>query len=423
MRVQLIWTILAEIVVTITGVLLLKLAASMLGPVGFGEYALGRRVVSLLYLPLIMGLGVATPRYIAIARAAVRETYSESSFAFATFTAGLIPTLVVVFAMNIAPDFASNVIFGSTSLSHMIGPASIALAGVTLHGMVYAIYRGRSQMGFANSLQVLNLGLVPLAAFLFGARAAPAILEATGLAWLTFAGIALLHLVYVESRDWRGSLSIREHLGVLLRFGLPRVPGEFALVGLFALPALIAVRTQGVVLAGQFSAAMSLLTIASGSFAPVGLVVLPRASAQVAAGDIAGVRHLVVRILVGGAAVATAGVLVGETIIPLLVRWYFGAAFVPAIPLFRICLLGAIPYAIHVLMRSILDALDVRPLNARNLIISLAVLIAFCVMRSEIVWMAWSLTGSLALLAVLTLRDVHARLLQPLKPVSAPLPV
>jgi O-antigen/teichoic acid export membrane protein len=423
MRIQLAWTMLTEIMVTLAGMLLLKFAASMLGPVGFGEYALGRRVVSLAYLPLIMGLGVAAPRYIAIARASISDEYSESSFAFATLTAGFLPMLVVVLVANLAPNGTSTVIFGSASLGHMIPPASIALAGLTLHGMVYAIYRGRSEMGIANVLQLLNLAVAPLVAFAVGNHTAATVLGTTGMLSVVISSCALVHLIYRERHEWHGKASIREHLGILLRFGLPRVPGEFALVGLFALPALIAVRTQGVVLAGQFSAAMSLLTVASGSFAPVGLVVLPRASAQAADGDITGVRHLVVRILLGGTVLATAGVLVGEMLIPPFVHWYFGPAFVAAIPLFRACLLGTIPYSIHVLMRSILDALDVRPINARNLIIALCVLIALCLVRSEIMWMAWSLVGSLGLLAVLTLRDVYARLRQPLIPVREPVPV
>lgn len=410
MRIQLAWTIVAEFLVTLSGVLLLKFAASMLGPAGFGEYALGRRVIGLLYLPLIMGLGVAAPRYIAIARGGMLKEYAESSFAFATLAAGVLPAILVALMMNVVPDFTSRLIFGSAALTHLIAPASIALVGITLHSVVYAIHRGRSEMGYANALQLADLGLVPLGAFFFGHRTAAGVLATTGTAWLTISGAALLHLLYQERNNWHGSVSLRLHLTLLLRFGLPRVPGEFALVGLFALPSLIAVRTQGVVIAGQLSAAMSLLTIASGSFAPVGLVILPRASAQAAAGDIAGVRRLVLRILVGGVLLATGGVLAGELLLPWFIRWYFGPAFEAAVPVFQTCLLGAIPYVVYVLMRSILDALDVRPINARNLMIALALLIVLCFIRSGIIWMAWSLIASLTVLGILTLREVYIRL-------------
>lgn len=410
MRVQLAWTMLTEIMVTISGILLLKFAASLLGPTGFGEYALSRRAVGLLYLPLVMGLGIAAPRYIAIARAGAMSEFSEGAFATATLTVGLLPAFAVVLLLNLAPSWASMALFGTTSLAQLVPPATIALAGIALHSMVYAVYRGRSEMGFANTMQLVNLGLVPLTAFQISAHTAAAVLTTTGVAWLVVSGIALLHVLYRERNDWRGFATMKQHLGVLLRFGLPRVPGEFALVGLFAIPSLLAVRSQGVVAAGQFSAALSILTTASGAFAPVGLVILPRASAQAATGDKAGLRRLVLKILALGILLATVGVVVGELLIPPFVTWYFGAPFVPAIPIFRTVLLGAIPYAIYILMRSILDALDVKAVNSRNLIITLGVVVILCLVNRSIIWTSWSIVASLLLLGLLTLRDTFTRL-------------
>jgi O-antigen/teichoic acid export membrane protein len=115
---------------------------------------------------------------------------------------------------------------------------------------------------------------------------------------------------------------------------------------------------------------------------------------------------------------ATLGVVIGELLIPFFVRWYFGEAFVPAIPYFRAVLLGAIPYAVYILMRSILDALDVKAINSRNLIVTLCVVIILCFVNRNILWMSFSLVGSLALLGALTLRDTFMRLRQ--VPATAP---
>jgi len=423
MRVQLAWTMLTEIMVTVAGILLLKLAVSLLGPAGFGEYTLTRRAVGLLYLPLVMGLGIAAPRYIAIARAGALDGYSERSFARAALAAGLLPALAAVLLMNAQPDWSAIILFGTTSLSRLVPPATLALAGIALHSMVYAIYRGRSEMGFANSLQLVNLGIIPVAAFALAPHDAAAVLATTGAAWLVTSGLAFPHLFFRE-HDSRtgiaGTVSTMEHLRLLLRFGLPRVPGEFALVGLFAIPALIALRAHGVVVAGQFSAAMSVLAMASGVFAPVGLVVLPRASAQAATGDMDGLRRLVLRILGGGILLAAMVVVVGELLIPTFIHWYFGAAFEPAIPIFRACLLGTIPYAVYILMRSVLDALDVKAVNSRNLLITLAVLVSLCLFDSGIMWMALSLVGSLTLLGGLTLWDTYLRLRPVVDPIRSP---
>jgi O-antigen/teichoic acid export membrane protein len=288
--------------------------------------------------------------------------------------------------------------------------------------MVYAIYRGRSEMGFANAMQLVNLGLIPVSVFALGVNRAEGIIGATGTGWLIVSGIAFGHVMYRERAQWPVAASMREHLRVLLRFGLPRIPGEFALVGLFAIPSLIAVRAHGVIEAGQFSAALTMLTIASGAFAPVGLVLLPRASAQAATGDLAGLRILVLKILAGGILLATLGVLVAEALIPPFIRWYFGTAFLPAIPIFRACILGTIPYVVYILMRSILDALDVKAVNSRNLIITLVVTVALCLINSSVIWMSFGIVASLTLLGALTIRDTFARLKMPVVPSAAPIP-
>jgi O-antigen/teichoic acid export membrane protein len=188
------------------------------------------------------------------------------------------------------------------------------------------------------------------------------------------------------------------------------VPGEFALVGLFALPALIAVRTQGIVQAGHLSAGLSLLSLVAGVYGPVGLVMLPRASEQAARGDLKGLRRIVLKMLAAGVASALVIVAIGEFLIPLFVKWYFGTAFLPAIPVFRMCLLGAVPYVVYVLLRNILDALDVKAVNSRNLIISLIVLLLLCFFKSDIMSMAISLVASLTLLGILSLWETQMRL-------------
>jgi O-antigen/teichoic acid export membrane protein len=294
-------------------------------------------------------------------------------------------------------------------MQSLVRPATLALAGLTAHSMVYAILRGRSDMRFANILSLVNNAVVPVTAFLFAYHSAASVLTATGAAWLLISCVALAFALFTETetRDRKG---LGAHVRLLLRFGIPRVPGEFALVGLFALPALIAARTQGVVAAGQFSAGMSLLSLVAGVFGPVGLVMLPRASAQAASGDLHGLRNIVLKMLAAGIVLAAVAVVVGELLIPPFVKWYFGAAFLPAIPIFRMCLLGAIPYVVYVLLRNILDALDVKAINSRNLIITLAMLLVLCLVRSDIMSMAISLIASLTLLGILSLWETQQRL-------------
>lgn len=397
-----------------SGFFLLKVVASTLGPAGFGEYALSRRATGLLYLPLVMGLGIAAPRYIAIARAGAQAGYSAGRFALATLAVGLLPAAALALVLVVVPEASARLLFGSAALAPLVPATSVSLAGIAVHSIVYAVYRERSEMGPANTLQAINLGIVPLAVFGMADSSAAAVLTATGAIWLTTGMLGVMHLLLRARSESPPDVSIGGHAWLLLRFGLPRVPGEFALVGLFAIPTLIAVRAHGVVEAGQLSAAMSLLTIVSGAFAPVGLILLPRVSAQAATGDIDGVRQLVMRILGGGVLLAGAGVVVGEIAIPLFIRWYFGPDFLAATAVFRACLLGAVPFAIYVLLRNVLDALDVKAVNSRNLVVSLAILVVLCLIRRDLLWMSLSLVASLAVLAALSLRDASVRLRAPL---------
>ena len=409
MRAQLTWTLVTELLVMAAGIFVLKLAAQLLGSVGFGEYTVSRRAVGLMYLPLVLGLGIAAPRYIAIARAGALPGYNPKSFAIATLIAGLAPAAIVILLMNLNPTGASRVLFGSSSMQSLIQPSAIALAGLTLHSMVYAIFRGRGDMHFANALSFVDNGIVPVAAFLFVSHNAAAVLATTGTAWLVISAMALVVALTTESTI-ETTETVSSHAKMLLKFGMPRVPGEFALVGLFALPALIALRTQGVVSAGHLSAGMSLTSLVAGVFGPVGLVMLPRASAQAAQGDLIGLRKIVLKMLGAGLAIAIAVVVVGEVLIPPFVKWYFGAAFLPAIPVFRTCLLGAIPYVVYVLLRNILDALDVKAVNSRNLIITLAFLLILCFIKPDIMSMSISLLASLTLLGILSLWETQVRL-------------
>lgn len=409
MRAQLTWTLVTELLVMAAGIFVLKLAAQLLGSVGFGEYTVSRRAVGLMYLPLVLGLGIAAPRYIAIARAGALPGYNPRSFAIATLVAGLAPAAIVILLMNLSPSGASRILFGSSSMQSLIRPSAIALAGLTLHSMVYAIFRGRGDMHFANALSFIDNGIVPVAAFVFVSHNAAAVLATTGTAWLVISAIALVVALTTESVV-ETTEAVTSHAKMLLKFGLPRVPGEFALVGLFALPALIALRTQGVVSAGHLSAGMSLTTLVAGVFGPVGLVLLPRASAQAAQGDLKGLRQIVLRMLGAGLAIAIAVVVIGEVLIPPFVKWYFGPAFLPAIPVFRMCLLGAIPYVVYVLLRNILDALDVKAVNSRNLIITLVFLLILCFIKPDIMSMSISLLASLTLLGILSLWETQTRL-------------
>jgi O-antigen/teichoic acid export membrane protein len=420
MRRQLIWTFAAELAVMGASMVVLRAAAQVLGPQGFGEYTLCRRVIGLLQLPLMLGLGIATPRYLAIATARPDHREQRAHYVLAGVGCALIVTLVVAVGFALVPRLVATFFFGSQEFAVLVRPAMLALVGFAAHSVLYAVLRGQLRMRAANAFQFVNLGVVPIAVFALAPSKAEAVIAWLGSLWFALAGAGLVWAVgaLVRGSPVRAaSLVLRAR--ELLTFGLPRVPGEFALVALFSLPTIVVAHTTGIVQAGHLSFALSVLTMIGSAFAPIGQILLPRASAQVATGKVSRVRHDVVRLLAIGMGLVSVGVLLAEIVARPTVLWYLGPSYAPVVAVLRWILAGAIPYVAYVLLRNVLDALSVRPMNSRNLVAALATVTVLAVLRHDALGLAVSLTAGLTLLGGLTWRDTRRLLWTPRTPTTA----
>jgi O-antigen/teichoic acid export membrane protein len=415
MRRQLTWTFATELFVMASAVYMLHLAATLLGPEGFGAYTLGRRVVSFLQLPLLLGLGIAAPRFIAAARARTHDGTQSGSgphdFAAAALVSGLVPTTLAVLLMWSAPGLTAQFLLGDGSLAPLVPALGVALLGMTVHVLVYSILRGGNQVRWANCFQLINIGVVPLAVATLTSARADSFLLGIGIGVLATSAAVIIALMGAAKRARALSpSSIATHGSILLRFGLPRVPGEFALVGLFALPSVVSAHTSGIVAAGHVSLCLSVLTLIGSAFTPASLVLLPRASAFVATGNLAGLRRILKPIVFGGLCLTVVGMLIGQVMLPWAVRIAFGEEFLVAVPALRVAMLAAIPYVAWVLMRSALEALDVRPINSVNLAIAVGTLMLLLPLARDPVQLMSALLVALVVLAALTAKALYQRL-------------
>jgi O-antigen/teichoic acid export membrane protein len=142
----------------------------------------------------------------------------------------------------------------------------------------------------------------------------------------------------------------------LFRYGVQRVPGDFFLMALFTLPATIVAHVYGVERAGFVAFGISIVSMIGGVFAPVGLVLLPKATAMLAEGSHQDLRtHLgwIIRITLGCSAAIT---LLGWIAIPTVIRLYLGSGFEQVALFTRILLLSAVPYCLYLVVRNLVDA-------------------------------------------------------------------
>jgi O-antigen/teichoic acid export membrane protein len=343
-------TFATEFTVLACQLLTYKLAAHFLGKTGFAEYAVARRTISILYPIVLLGLGVGLPRYVAMAAGRGDEEAKERYLGATLWCVG-IAALVCVGILNVFPGGLAYLFFGSWEYASLIFPMSLVVAGTALHAIAYSYFRGILNMRSANLLQFVNFGLMPLAVFVFYSKSVQSLLMALGILSIAVAGLALLFTPWkAVARDNRGQ--VKE----LLRFGIQRVPGDFILMALFALPATFVAHKSGIRAAGFVAFGISMLNVIGSFFSPFGLILLPKAGALLAAGRNGELRRQVwlltkITLMVSGG--LALGIAIGAEI---LIRLYLGADFTEGAGILRLLLLAAVPYSLYTVLRNVIDA-------------------------------------------------------------------
>lgn len=343
-------TVATEFSVLVSQIISYKLAAHFLGQHGFSEYAVVRRAVSLISPLPLLGMAVGLPRYIAYSNGAGDRDATERYYG-ATLRCVGSAIAVCVLLLNILQSKFAFLIFGDRAYSGLILPVSVLVAGASLHALVYSYFRGHLAMGRANILQFTNLGLVPILCFIVLRLPVQRFLLLLGAAWLC---IALIALCSTPVRSI--ALPASRETAELLRYGLQRLPGDFILLGLLSVPVIFVAHRSGLEQAGFVAFAISVLSMIGAFFSPIGLILLPKASALLAAGkkDVLRVHvNRLIRVAITVSALATVLIFVFAR---FFIRAYLGAGFEQAVGTMQWVVLGAVPYALFTVLRNLIDA-------------------------------------------------------------------
>jgi O-antigen/teichoic acid export membrane protein len=343
-------TFLTEFVVMASQILLYKLAAHYLGKTGFSEYALARRTVSLLFPIPVLGMAVGLPRYIGATNGRGDRDAAARYFG-ATLWCVAGAAFICLTLINLFSKPFSYVFFGSNAYSYLALPLSVMILGQCLHTVVCGYFRGHMMLGRANALQIVNLAIVPVGSFLVFGQSLPKLLIAIGALSTLMSSVGLLFTPVwaIAENNWKETKE-------LFRYGVQRVPGDFILVALFTLPATFAAHLKGIEEAGFVAFGISAVSIIGAVFAPVGLVLLPKATIMLAEGAREELReHLnaMVRITF---VLSVAIIMTIWMWMPGLIHLYLGASFGQVVPIARLLILGALPYSIYLVLRNIVDA-------------------------------------------------------------------
>jgi O-antigen/teichoic acid export membrane protein len=377
-----------------------KLAAHFLGKAGFAEYAVARRTISLIYPVPLLGVAVALPRYVAHAIGGGNGHRKERYFGAAVWCMGS-GLLVCVLLMNLFPGILAYVFFAGRSYADLLFPLSILLVGLVFHTLAYSYFRGSQTMRRANVLQVVNYGIVPFVAFLFFRSNVRSVLMALGVLSTLVAGVALAFAPVRHAAE-----DVTAEAKELLRYGIPRVPGDFVQMALLTLPVTFVAHFSGVQAAGYVAFGVSVLNMIGSLFSPLGLILLPKASRMLAAGDLGELRSHVTQIVKITLSISILLVVTLEFTAGQLVRLYLGPNFSEAVGFLRLLVLAAVPFSLYCVLRNLVDAFHQGAVNARNLIIAFAAFLALAfaglLVFSPPLQILWAFVGSVFLLAILS---------------------
>ncbi|MCB0790952.1 MAG: hypothetical protein H6595_12295 [Flavobacteriales bacterium] len=395
------FTYLAEGSVLVGIVLVYKLAAWRLPGQGFEEYTVVRRTISFLQMLSLCGMAVGIVRFVAMApgpRERVRLLRSAMRL-LAFVSAGLL----VVFA-SFRPEL-SGLFFGSPDQTALVMPIAALTVAMVLHTAIYGYWRGAHHMTRANVLQIMNMAVAPnLAMWTFDDLGT--VLWATAAAWAGFASIGLVPVLASPA-----AAPDTQRIQRMVRYGLLRLPGDAAFAGLLTIPVYLVNHVSGLALGAQVAFGATLINVAGAAYSPISLLLLPSAASLLAKGQWEALDNRIGRVMQGVVLSALLMVLVFELLATPLLRIYLGPTGVNMEMVCRVMFLGAFLYAVHVALRSVLDAYYAAPRNTINLLYSVVVALTMGVLYLFVVpklIMAMILVlAPLATLAFLTWRDVR----------------
>jgi len=219
--------------------------------------------------------------------------------------------------------------------------------------------------------------------------------------------LSLIPLVLIIMKTKLPRLSdISSSMKTLLKYCIPRVPAGFALAGLLTLGPLLAGHIRGLKEAGYFVIGQSVFRVMESAIVGFGLVALPKISQLLAEEKVEFLRSKIEDILnmifqLGLFVTIHAFIWSKE-----IVLVWLGSEYIDAVPIMKIIILSLGPYLGYVILRSIVDAVEVRAINTLNISLSLilaAVLsIIFIYAGFGIIGLAIGTTIGFAALGVMT---------------------
>lgn len=409
------------VIATITGILILisviystKLFAHNLGPYEFGLYSISRRFIANIFIFYSAGLAIGTTRYLALNKHCKN---TQKSFVFVSSLFTMATALLTIGLFNITSEFSSNLLLGSAKFTKLLLSSNYLLLSFAFSSLIVSIYRGYNYILRANIVQLVSFAVIPIVIGLFFSKNHSSIyaIKMIGLFTLGFIVIPFAN-EFIKSIKPAIKVGLKvniDNLKELLKYSVPRLPANLAMAGLFTIGPYIVIKMGNVESAGYLTAAQNVLRMADMSAFGVGFVLLPKLSEYAGKNQTKKITDITKLLL---SIVSCLGIYLSLHLALLadnITLAWLGKAYYNAIPLMRITLLSIGFYLAYVSLRCVVDAVEFKPINTMNTIISLvlalgtALLVLFT--GSSVIYMAVAAAVGFSSLGILTLVYLHKK--------------
>ena len=366
-------TFFVEFLILLLSFFIFRLANERMNSDGFSEFTLTRRNISFLQPLLMVGLGVAVPRYMSLNQK--RDSYLPSALILMTGI-GLLFVIVLLSAKHAI----ANLFFGNSNYSFLILPLVLLLLSYGFHSIVYGYLRGKGLLYWANAFQLLNIGISPVLAIVSAKNVEQYMYFNASFIFVN--NLIFIAVVTVRNQTVFNRRIFGEDSSVLLSYGFPRVFGDFALLALLTLPTYIVLSVQHDLIAGgDIAYAITLFNLVGAAFGPLSLVLLPEISKFLAESNFILIKKRFYFVVLSSLALTVTGYFIFMVFHNAILHLLLGSKCRPEIfETAKVVLLGSFGYVLYIVLRSFLDAIHVKAKNSTNLLISLglyAVLIVF----------------------------------------------
>lgn len=370
------WTLLGQIIIMLCLLIINKIISNEFSVSDFGRYNIIKRSSAVLTFVLLGGIGIALPRYLAIALSK-KEIKEIKVTIFSSIIYIALVCIITLIVYVICKPYICIIVTGSNSWYDYLIIFLYSMISC-ISSYIVAYYRGLDRFKEFNLIQIILQIFILIPLFF----KIPNIIDI--FVWWSFIQLILLIIFSIkEFISYKKIFNIIiplklyvERTKELSYYSFPRLIGDFLLFVMSAFPLIYIGERMSMTEVSYFSVSITLFTLSTPIFSFLGVILLPHVSRLMANDKAEDARLLVSKLQKYYISLA----IIINIIMFIFMKWmiliFFSADYFPAITPSRIISLSLVPAAIYYLYRNPIDAISVRPYNTYILSICLAILVA-----------------------------------------------